>query len=106
MVNARFAKPLDRDMILRFAQPGGTVITLEEGIVDGGAGSAVRELLDKEERFGIRFKSLGLPIGAYPLGKSDEIRTMVGLDVPGLVRQIKDFYQTPLSCGGDERTRG
>ncbi|OGD13469.1 MAG: 1-deoxy-D-xylulose-5-phosphate synthase [Candidatus Aminicenantes bacterium RBG_16_63_14] len=106
VVNARFAKPLDRDMILRFAQPGGTVITLEEGIVDGGAGSAVRELLDKEERFGIRFKSLGLPIGAYPLGKSDEIRTMVGLDVPGLVRQIKDFYQTPLSCGGDERTRG
>ena len=81
-------------------------MTVEEGVVDGGAGSAVRELLDREGRFGIRFKSIGLPVGAYPLGKADEIRAMVGLDVPGLVRQIRDFTQTPLSCGGDERTRG
>ena len=106
VVNARFVKPLDGETILRFAGPGSTVITVEEGVVDGGAGSAVRELLDREGRFGIRFKSIGLPIGAYPLGKADEIRAMVGLDVPGLVRQIRDFTQTALSCGGDERTRG
>jgi 1-deoxy-D-xylulose-5-phosphate synthase len=106
VVNARFIKPLDRDMILRFAEPGNTIITLEEGISDGGAGSAVRELLDREGRFGIRFKSIGLPVGAYPMGKTDEIRAAVGLDVPGLVRQIKEFTPTPLSCGGDERTRG
>jgi 1-deoxy-D-xylulose-5-phosphate synthase len=106
VVNARFVKPLDGETILRFAEPGRTIVTVEEGVVDGGAGSAVRELLDREGRFGIRFKSIGLPIGAYPLGKADEIRAMVGLDVPGLVRQIRDFTQTPLSCGGDERTRG
>jgi 1-deoxy-D-xylulose-5-phosphate synthase len=97
VVNARFVKPLDRDMLLRFAKPGRAVITLEEGIVDGGAGSAVRELLDREGRFGIRFKSIGLPTSIYPLGKSDEIRAMVGLDVPGLVRQIRDFFKTPNS---------
>ncbi len=106
VVNARFVKPLDRDMILRFAGPGRTVITLEEGIVESGAGSAVRELLDREGRFDIRFRSLGLPIGAYPLGKADEIRAMVGLDVPGIVRQIREFTETPLSRGADERTRG
>jgi 1-deoxy-D-xylulose-5-phosphate synthase len=106
VVNARFVKPLDGETILRFAEPGRTVVTVEEGVVDGGAGSAVRELLDREGRFGIRFKSIGLPVGAYPLGKADEIRAMVGLDVPGLVRQIRDFSGTPLSCGGDERTRG
>ncbi len=106
VVNARFVKPLDRDMILRFAQPGGTVVTLEEGIVDGGAGSAVRELLDREGRFGIRFKALGLPLGAYPLGKADEIRAMVGLDVPGLIKQVKDLYRVPVCFGGDERTSG
>ena len=106
VVNARFVRPLDGETILRFAGPGSAVVTVEEGVVDGGAGSAVRELLDREGRFGIRFKSIGLPVGAYPMGKADEIRAMVGLDVPGLVRQIRDFYQTPLSCGGDERTRG
>ncbi len=106
VVNARFVRPLDGETILRFAGPGSAVVTVEEGVVDGGAGSAVRELLDREGRFGIRFKSIGLPVGAYPMGKAEEIRAMVGLDVPGLVRQIRDFYKTPLSCGGDERTRG
>jgi 1-deoxy-D-xylulose-5-phosphate synthase len=106
VVNARFVKPLDRDMILRFAGPGRTVVTLEEGILDGGAGSAVRELLDREGRFGIRFLALGLPVGAYPLGKSDEIRAVVGLDTPAIVRKIRDFSQTPLPGGADERTRG
>jgi 1-deoxy-D-xylulose-5-phosphate synthase len=106
VVNARFVKPLDRDMILRFAGPGRTVVTLEEGIVDGGAGSAVRELLDREGRFGIRFLALGLPVGAYALGKSDEIRARVGLDVAGIVRSVRDFSQTPFPGGDDERTRG
>jgi 1-deoxy-D-xylulose-5-phosphate synthase len=97
VVNARFVKPLDRDMILGFAGPGRTVVTVEEGIVEGGAGNAVRELLDREGRFDIRFLALGVPVGAYPVGKSDEIRARLGLDVPGLVRRIREF---------DERTRG
>ena len=57
VVDARFVKPLDADMVLRFAGPGRTFITLEEGVVDGGAGSAVRELLDREGRFDVRFKA-------------------------------------------------
>jgi 1-deoxy-D-xylulose-5-phosphate synthase len=97
VVDARFVKPLDRDMILRFAGPGRAFVTLEEGVVDGGAGSAVRELLDREGRFDLRFKSIGLPAGPYPMGKSDEIRAALGLDVPGLVRQIREFRQTPRS---------
>ena len=106
VVDARFVKPLDRDMILRFAGPGRTVVTLEEGVVEGGAGSAVRELLDREGRYGVRFKAIGLPASPYPLGKSDEIRAALGLDVPGLVRRIRDFCRTPFSGGGDEGTRG
>jgi 1-deoxy-D-xylulose-5-phosphate synthase len=106
VVNARFVKPLDKEMILRYARPGGTIVTVEEGILDGGAGSAVRELLDREGRFDIRFKAIGLPLESYPLGKTEEIRAMVGLDLPGLTRQIKDLYRVPLCSGGDERTRG
>jgi 1-deoxy-D-xylulose-5-phosphate synthase len=106
VVNARFVKPLDKEMILRFARTGGTIVTVEEGILDGGAGSAVRELLDREGRFDIRFKAIGLPLEAYPLGKAEEIRVMVGLDVPGLTRQIKDLYRVPLCSGGDEKKSG
>jgi len=106
VINARFVKPLDRDMILRFAGPGRTVVTLEDGIMEGGAGSAVRELLDREGRFDLRFLSIGLPVGPYSLGKAEEIRAQLGLDVPGLVRQIGAFARTPQSRGEDEGTRG
>jgi len=106
VVNARFVQPLDRDMVLRFAGPGRTIVTLEEGIVEGGAASAVRELLDREGRFGVRFLAVGVPIGPYPVGKSDEIRARLGLDVPGIAGRIRDFYRTALPRSADERARG
>jgi 1-deoxy-D-xylulose-5-phosphate synthase len=95
VVNARFAKPLDEELILRYAQPGRTVITAEEGVLAGGLGSAVRELLDRESRFGLRFLAIGLPIDAYPLGKAEEIRRTCGLDAAGLVEKIRSFYASP-----------
>ena len=93
VVNARFVKPLDEEMILRFAEDGNTIITVEEGVVTAGFGSAVRELLDRGKRFGVRFKSIGLPLEIYPLGKSDEIKKLYSLDVDGLAAQIRAFFE-------------
>jgi len=106
VANARFVQPLDRDLILRFAAPGRTLVVLEEGVVEGGAGSAVRGLLDREGRFDIRFLALGLPVAVYPLGKSDEIRAGLGLDVAGIVRSIREFYGAAPAGGAGERARG
>lgn len=93
VINARFVKPLDEAAVLRFAEDGRTIITAEEGVVAGGFGSAVRELLDRERRFGVRFKSIGLPLEIYPLGKAEEIRKLYGLDADGLVAQIRSFFR-------------
>jgi 1-deoxy-D-xylulose-5-phosphate synthase len=93
VVNVRFVKPLDEEAILRFAHKGSTIITIEEGVIAGGFGSAVREFLDKEKRFDIRFKSIGLPLEVYPLGKSDQIKRRLNLDADGLVAQIRDFFK-------------
>jgi 1-deoxy-D-xylulose-5-phosphate synthase len=93
VVNARFVKPLDEEMILRFAEDGNTIITVEEGVVTAGFGSAVRELLDRERKFGVRFKSIGLPLEIYPVGKSDQIKKLYGLDADGLAAQIRAFYK-------------
>jgi len=93
VVNARFAKPLDEKMILRFAQPGRVVVTVEEGVIEGGFGSAVRELLDREGRFDIKFKRVGIPLEIYPLGKVEKIKNKYLLDEEGLFRQILDFYK-------------
>ena len=67
VVDARFVKPLDEEMILRFAGPGRVIVTAEEGVVAGGFGSAVRELLDREKRFDVRFLAVGLPARDLPL---------------------------------------
>ena len=91
VVNARFAKPLDEEMILRYAQSGCRIITVEEGIINGGFGSAVREVLDKNMKFDVRFKSIGLPLDIYPAGKVEQIKAMLKLDAEGLAEQIREF---------------
>jgi 1-deoxy-D-xylulose-5-phosphate synthase len=93
VLNARFAKPLDEKMILRYAQPGRTIITTEEGVTVGGFGSGVRELLDREKRFSLKFKSIGLPLEIYPMGKVDQIKKHYHMDKDGLVQQIQEFYE-------------
>ncbi len=92
VVNARFAKPLDEELILSYAKSGDVVIAVEEGVTAGGFGSAVRELLDREKIFDIRFKSIGLPDEIYPLGKAEQVRKMFKLDPDGLTQQIREFY--------------
>jgi 1-deoxy-D-xylulose-5-phosphate synthase len=93
VVNARFAKPLDKELILDIARPGNVIITAEEAVSPGGFGSMVRALLDEHEMFDIRFKSIGIPVEIYPLGKAEQIKRMYGLDVEGLVNSIKKFYE-------------
>jgi len=62
IVGARFAKPLDRDLILRLACTHEALITIEEGAV-GGFGSLVAQLLSDEGVFdgGLRFRQMVLP---------------------------------------------
>jgi 1-deoxy-D-xylulose-5-phosphate synthase len=92
VINARFARPLDAEAILPYAQKGNAVITVEEGVVSGGFGSAVRELLDRERRFDVRFLAVGLPPEVYPMGRADEIRKVYGLDAAGLADRIRRFF--------------
>lgn len=93
VVNARFAKPLDEKLIPEMAKKSRVVFTLEEGVVEGGFGSAVRELLDRQEIYNPAFRSFGLPAKIYPAGKTEEIRQFLGLDPESLAKAIKDFYQ-------------
>ncbi len=92
VVNARFVKPLDEEMILRYAEPGRTIVTAEEGVLAGGFGSAVRELLDREMKFDTRFLAIGIPLDIYPVGKTEEIRRNLGLDTPGIIDKVRGFY--------------
>ncbi len=94
VVNARFAKPLDEELILGFARAGSVIITAEEAVNRGGFGSLVRSFLDRHEMFDIRFKNIGIPVEVYPLGKVEKIKKMYGLDAEGLANKIRNFYKS------------
>jgi 1-deoxy-D-xylulose-5-phosphate synthase len=90
VINARFVKPLDRELILKHAV-GGILITVEENSLDGGFGSAVLELLEEEQLDGVKVKRLGYPDRYVEQGEQAELRAKYGLDADGIVAEVREF---------------
>ncbi len=79
VVNARFVKPLDRELILSIAADKRPIVTLEENALNGGFGEAVTELLE-DEGLSNRIVRVGLPDRFIPHGKREELLAECGLD--------------------------
>jgi 1-deoxy-D-xylulose-5-phosphate synthase len=94
VINARFIKPLDRELILEAAAPGSRIITLEENSLQGGFGSAVMELLE-EAGVGnqVSLLRLGLPDEIIPHGSRAELLHLCGLDNEGLRKKVLGFLK-------------
>jgi 1-deoxy-D-xylulose-5-phosphate synthase len=78
VVNSRFAKPLDEELILKLAKSAEKIVTIEEGVLEGGFGSAVAELL-LDNGINKPIKRIGLPSKFIEHGKRSEILDMYGL---------------------------
>lgn len=107
VINARFVKPLDRDLILEWSRRTGRVITVEENVLMGGFGSAVLELLDSEgllnghhdeacDEAPIEIERIGLPDKFIEHGSQKELRKHYGLTVD-------DIYESARSMVGKVR---
>ncbi|MBN1940306.1 MAG: 1-deoxy-D-xylulose-5-phosphate synthase, partial [Candidatus Aminicenantes bacterium] len=92
VVDARFCKPLDEELILDYARRGRAIVTVEEGVLAGGFGSAVLEFLNSRGFGGVRVKCLGLPVELFPVGKLSELRARYGLDPAGLAAEFQSFF--------------
>ena len=88
VANARFAKPLDAEMILELATRTRGVVTLEEGALTGGFGSSVLQLLQRAGLRDVKVESLGLPDQFIEHGPRDLLLRLFGLDVEGVARQV------------------
>ena len=89
VVNARFIKPLDRDLILSLARSSGKFFTVEENALLGGFGTAVLELLEEEGVEGVQVTRFGYPDHFIEQGEQPELRRMHGLDAAGIAAGIK-----------------
>jgi 1-deoxy-D-xylulose-5-phosphate synthase len=88
VINARFVKPLDRETILRAVAESGFVVTVEEGTLEGGFGSAVLEAVNGAGLRTDHIRRLGVPDKYVDLAdRNDQLRDL-GLDVDGIVRAV------------------
>lgn len=94
VADARFAKPLDEEMILKLAREHEVLITLEEGSV-GGFGSMVHHLLADNGVFdeGLKIRSLVLPDEYTDHDKPDRMYGKAGMDAKGIVAKVFEVLQ-------------
>ena len=93
VVNARFVKPLDEELILRTAKRTGRVVTVEEHALQGGFGSAVLECIEDHRLSGVKTLRIGLPDRFIEHGTQAVLRQKYGLDADGIFRSVKDFME-------------
>lgn len=91
VVNARFVKPLDEELILQAARKTGRVVTVEEHALAGGFGSAVLECLESNGLAGIKAHRIGLPDAFIEHGSQKILRQKYGLDADGIYASAREF---------------
>jgi 1-deoxy-D-xylulose-5-phosphate synthase len=97
VVNARFIKPIDEEVIAKAAGTG-FVITIEENAAMGGFGSAVLEAANRLSLNTERFRILAIPDSFVEHGDRDELLADLGLDAAGLVRVAKKLSQPVVAA--------
>ncbi|CAI1005170.1 1-deoxy-D-xylulose-5-phosphate synthase [Serratia liquefaciens] len=88
LVDMRFVKPLDEQLVLELAASHDALVTLEENAIMGGAGSGVNELLMAKRR-AIPVLNIGLPDSFISQGSQEEVRVDLGLDAAGIQQKIE-----------------
>jgi len=90
VVNMRFVKPIDEALLLELAKTHDTFVTVEENALSGGAGSAVNLFL-QAQRILMPVLNIGLPDCFVEQGTREELLSLCGLDVQGIVDRIEQF---------------
>jgi 1-deoxy-D-xylulose-5-phosphate synthase len=92
VINARFAKPLDRGTLLRAIEQLPLVVTVEEGTLEGGFGSALLEAANAAHLDTRQVIRLGLPDRFVEHGERGELLAELGLDAAGIARTVQQHF--------------
>ncbi len=93
VINARFVKPLDKDLLSQTATEIKNIITVEENTLQGGFGSAVLEMLAEKNITGVHVKRLGIPDEFVEHATQTELRQKYGLDEDGIFKAVKEMLE-------------
>jgi 1-deoxy-D-xylulose-5-phosphate synthase len=91
VINSRFLKPLDGELICHWARKTRKILTVEENVLQGGFGSAVLELLQEEGLFSVQIKRLGIPDLFVEHGPQALLRSKYGIDENGIFEKAMEM---------------
>jgi len=97
VINSRFLKPLDGNLLCDWAKRTGKVLTVEENVLQGGFGSAVLELFQEKGLFSIQVKRLGIPDTFVEHGPQALLREKYGIDEKGIFEGVKEMFEEERS---------
>lgn len=97
VINCRFLKPLDGELICQWAKRTGRVLTVEENVLQGGFGSAVLELFEEKGLFSIQVKRLGIPDLFVEHGPQSLLRAKYEIDEDGIVKGVRELIEDQRS---------
>jgi len=92
VVNARFAKPLDAELIVDLASRIKRLVTVEENAINGGFGNGVIDLLQKSGVSDVPVKSIGIPDEFVEQGTQAVLRSKYSLDAKGIAKQVLELF--------------
>jgi 1-deoxy-D-xylulose-5-phosphate synthase len=93
VINSRFLKPLDANLLCDWAKKTGKVLTVEENILQGGFGSAVLELLQERGLLSTQIKRLGIPDIFIEHGPQALLREKYGIDENGIFKGVQKMFE-------------
>lgn len=103
VINARFAKPLDTETLLRAVETSGFVVTVEEGCLMGGFGSAVLEAANEAGLNTARIRRVGLPDRFVEHGERGELLAELQLDIAGIASICREMAERSETRGSRRR---
>jgi 1-deoxy-D-xylulose-5-phosphate synthase len=89
VINARFIKPLDDELIQQYCKPFSRVITVEEGSLAGGFGAAVMERCEQLGIPDVQFHRIGIPDEYVHHGSQDVLRAQYDLHAEGIAKRVR-----------------
>lgn len=90
VINARFVKPLDEEIILKYSKNSKLLVTMEEHVLAGGFGSGVLELLNQNGIDSSRVLRIGISDQFLPHGNTVQLKMLAGLDADSIIRKIME----------------
>ncbi len=103
VVNMRFVKPLDEEMIKQIQSKHKLIVTVEDNVIKGGAGSGINEYLNQIQSE-VKVLNLGLPDTYQEHGSREDLLSEAGIDSKGILSQVKRFFKIKTNDKSDGRS--